>query len=53
MLDLFRYLLEKFSGTLEVRSEKNQVNQPVTPPKKAVFGTALFGIIFSLPSTIL
>ena len=41
MLDLFRYLLENFSGRLEVRSEKNQVNKPVHPPKKAVFRTAL------------
>ena len=34
MLDLFRYLLENFSGRLEVRSEKNQVNQPVHPPSQ-------------------
>ena len=32
MLDLFRYLLKNFSGRLEVRSQKNPVNQPVHPP---------------------
>ena len=41
MYDLFRYLLEKFSGRQEIRSEKYQVNQPVHTPKKAVFGTTL------------
>ena len=34
MHDLFRYLWENFLSRLEVRSEKNQVNQPVPPKKK-------------------